>query len=157
MKLTAKQQRFAELVALEGMTQADAYRTAYAAENMKAETIRKRASELMSNGDVTGMVESLKAKKAEKVVEKAALTADDIVQELEEARLAAMTGDRPQASAAVAASKAKAEVLGLVVQKVEHSGVIGIMELADSLTEEQKERVAMAILQRRGYDIEVDD
>ena len=40
MALTAKQEVFAQAIA-DGMTQADAYRTAYDAGNMKAETIHK--------------------------------------------------------------------------------------------------------------------
>ena len=50
-KLTAKQDKFARLVA-EGKTQADAYREAYNASNMKPETIHKRASELFLDGVV---------------------------------------------------------------------------------------------------------
>ena len=44
------------------MTQSDAYREAFDAENMKPETIHKRASELMGNGEVTGRVQELRSK-----------------------------------------------------------------------------------------------
>lgn len=57
--LTAKQENFAQCIA-DGMSQADAYRTAFDAGNMKAETIHKRASELMGNGEVTGRVSALR-------------------------------------------------------------------------------------------------
>lgn len=61
-ELTPKQEKFAQAVA-DGMTQADAYRTAYDVSNStKAETIQKRASELMSNGAVSGRVQELKSK-----------------------------------------------------------------------------------------------
>ena len=59
LKLTAKQDKFARLVA-EGRTQADAYREAYNASNMKPETIQKRASELALDGVVTGRIAELK-------------------------------------------------------------------------------------------------
>lgn len=58
-KLTAKQDKFARLVA-EGKTQAEAYREAYNASNMKPETIQKRASELALDGVVTGRIDELK-------------------------------------------------------------------------------------------------
>jgi phage terminase small subunit len=59
--LTHKQEKFAQCIA-DGMTQSDAYREAFDAENMKPETIHKRASELMGNGEVTGRVQELRSK-----------------------------------------------------------------------------------------------
>jgi phage terminase small subunit len=58
MTLTPKQEKFAQGVA-SGMSQADAYRHAYNAEKMKPETIQKRASELMSKGEISGRVREL--------------------------------------------------------------------------------------------------
>lgn len=57
--LTPKQEAFCQAVA-DGMTQADAYRTAYKAANMKPETIHARASELMADGTISGRVSQLK-------------------------------------------------------------------------------------------------
>lgn len=68
MKLTVKQEKFAQYVA-DGMTQADAYRAAFdVGVNTKPETVRKRASELMDNGDVAGTVEELREKLAAKAL-----------------------------------------------------------------------------------------
>lgn len=67
MSLTAKQEHFAQCIA-DGMTQADAYRTAYGADKMKTETIHKRASELMSDGEVKGRVQELKGKLSAKAL-----------------------------------------------------------------------------------------
>lgn len=58
--LTAKQEEFCQAIA-DGMTQADAYRTAYNSEAMKSASIHKRASELMANGEIAGRVEELRA------------------------------------------------------------------------------------------------
>ena len=69
-KLTAKQERFCELVALEGMTQADAYRKAYDASRMTDKQIWEKSSELAANGKVSERIESLKAEIAAKTVEK---------------------------------------------------------------------------------------
>lgn len=57
--LTPQQERFAQEVA-NGKSQADAYRTAYKAEKMKAETIHARASELAATGTVSGRIRTLR-------------------------------------------------------------------------------------------------
>lgn len=73
--LTPKQERFAQCVA-DGMSQADAYRTAYdCAPSTKAETIQKRASELMADGAVSGRVIELR----EMLTEKALWSREDSV------------------------------------------------------------------------------
>lgn len=58
-KLTQKQENFCAAY-VECGSASDAYRKAYSAENMKAETVHKRASELMANGAVTGRIEFLR-------------------------------------------------------------------------------------------------
>jgi hypothetical protein len=60
MSLTPKQEAFAQAIA-DGKTQSDAYRSAFdVSPTTKPETIHKRASELMSDGEVTGRVAELK-------------------------------------------------------------------------------------------------
>ena len=59
MALTAKQENFCQAIA-DGKTQADAYRLAYNALNMKAESIHCKASILMSDGKVSARVDELK-------------------------------------------------------------------------------------------------
>lgn len=65
--MTPKQEKFAQCIA-DGMTQADAYRAAFNAGEMKQETIHKRASELMSDGAVSGRVAELKSALASKAL-----------------------------------------------------------------------------------------
>lgn len=68
MSLTPKQEAFAQSIA-DGMSQADAYRKAFDVKpTTKPETIHKRASELMADGDVAGRVTSLKAALASKAL-----------------------------------------------------------------------------------------
>ena len=67
MSITPKQEKFAHCIA-DGMSQADAYRTAFDAGKMKAETIHKRASELMADGAVTGRVQELRGRLATKAL-----------------------------------------------------------------------------------------
>ena len=65
VNLTAKQEAFCQAIA-DGMTQADAYRTAYSAEKMADKTIWEKASALMADGKVTARVAELKQALAEK-------------------------------------------------------------------------------------------
>lgn len=68
MALTPKQEKFAQCVA-DGMTQADAYRTAFDVKpTTQQDTIYKRASELMANGDISGRVAELRQQLSEKAL-----------------------------------------------------------------------------------------
>ena len=67
MSLTPKQDKFARCIA-DGMTQADAYRAAYDAENMKPKTVQDSASKLMAHPDVTQRVQELRGKLEEKAI-----------------------------------------------------------------------------------------
>lgn len=64
MSLTPKQEAFAQAVA-SGMTQADAYRSAYVTNGMKPETIQNSAYKLMQDGDITARIEELRAEVAQ--------------------------------------------------------------------------------------------
>lgn len=59
--LTAKQEKFARCI-VEGMTQADAYRSAYNTKKMSDKTIREAASRLMADSNVSAMVDELRGK-----------------------------------------------------------------------------------------------
>ncbi len=83
MALTPKQESFAQAVA-SGKTQADAYRAAFNASKMKAETIQKRASELMARGEVRGRVKDLIAKVSSGVVGKAVIDRTWVMDQLVE-------------------------------------------------------------------------
>lgn len=65
MKLTAKQEAFAQAIA-DGLGQADAYRMAYDAESMKDESVYPQASKLMKNPKVATRVAELKSQVADK-------------------------------------------------------------------------------------------
>ena len=114
--LTQKQENFC-LKYLECGNASEAYRHAYDAEKMSAETIHKRASELMNNGNVTGRIEELKADHRKRHN----ITVDDLLDELEEARACALTCETPQSSAAVSATMGKAKLLGLDKQIIENT------------------------------------
>ena len=57
--LTAKQEQFAQNI-VSGMSQADAYRSAYSAKKMSDKTIWENASRLMANSNVAARVSELR-------------------------------------------------------------------------------------------------
>ena len=108
--ITPKMEKFAQCIA-DGMTQADAYRTAFNAGNMKPETIHKRASELMSSGEVKGRVSELRAKLEQKALWTREMSVKALVQAYRDGN----------ASAKVAAVKELNSMHGFnAPQKVEH-------------------------------------
>lgn len=109
MALTLKQEAFCQAYIENKGNASEAYRTAYAAGKMKAETVNKRASELMANGEITGRVAELQQEHRTKHD----ITVSDLLKELDEARQAALSAETPQASAAVAATMGKARLTGL--------------------------------------------
>jgi phage terminase small subunit len=120
MALTPKQEAFAQAY-IETGNASEAYRRSYDASGMKPESINRKAKELLDNGKIAARLAELRAS----AVERHQLTVDDIIRELEEARTMAMTGERPQTAAMVAATMGKAKVLGLITDKAEVSGVNG--------------------------------
>ena len=107
-QLTQKQINFCHKY-IECGNASEAYRFAYNAENMKQESIAVNASKLLSDANVSLMVQNLRAKAQEEAV----LTVQDLIKELEEARIAALTAQTVQASAAATATMGKARLLGL--------------------------------------------
>ncbi len=65
--MSPKQEHFAQCIA-DGMTQADAYRTAYDASKMKDSSIHVNASKLLSDAKVKQRVTELKAKLSAKAL-----------------------------------------------------------------------------------------
>jgi phage terminase small subunit len=120
MALTPKQEAFAQAY-VETSNASEAYRRSYNAENMKPESIHVNACKLLGDAKVALRVEELR----EELRQKHRVTVDDILRELEEARTMAMTGERPQTAAMVAATMGKAKVLGLITDKAEVTGANG--------------------------------
>jgi phage terminase small subunit len=127
--LTIKQEAFCQAY-IETGNASEAYRTAYAADKMKAEAIHVKASELLSNGKVTVRLKELQ----DEIKHRHSVTVDSLLAELEEARQKALCAETPQSSAAVAATMGKAKLTGLDKQIVEMRGAIGF-NLNKSLTE----------------------
>ena len=93
MKLTAKQEAFSQAIA-DGMTQADAYRTAFNVRpGTKPESIHDSASKVMGNPEVAQRVADLK----EKLEKKALWTREMSVKALVKSYQLAEKGENPQA------------------------------------------------------------
>lgn len=80
-QLTHKQEKFI-LAVVEGKTQADAYRHAYNASNMSADTIINKASKLMARDDIRARYNELMEKVRNRLEEKAIVTVEEVVKEL---------------------------------------------------------------------------
>ena len=123
MALTPKQERFAQLVA-EGKTQADAYRGAYdVGVNTKAETIQKRASELMSTGAVSGRVDELR----KPIIEAVGITLESHLKDLMTLRNLAVKNN--QINAAITAEIARGKAAGVSVDKINVSAKVSVETL----------------------------
>jgi phage terminase small subunit len=83
MTLTAKQEAFAQAIA-DGMNQADAYRTAYDAENMADTSVYVEASKLIDNPNVAQRVKELKDTLANRVLWTREMSVKALVQTFKE-------------------------------------------------------------------------
>ena len=70
--LTIKQEKFIQNI-VQGMSQREAYKNSYNANNMKDSTIDKKASELFQKGEIRGRYEEL----LKKIEDKAIMTAEE--------------------------------------------------------------------------------
>lgn len=120
--LTPKQTRFCQLYVEMGNA-SKAYRQSYDAERMKTTTINRKASELLDSPKIQDHIDELQAGHRQRHD----LTVDDLLAELEEARIAALTCETPQTSAAVSATMGKAKLLGLDKQVIDHQSSDGSM------------------------------
>ena len=128
--MTPKQEQFARLYVETGNA-SEAYRQAYNADNMKPETVTNEAYKLLQAPDISAMVDGLK----EEARQRHAVTVDDLLHELEQARAAALAAPTPQSSAAVSATMGKAKMLGLLVDKAE---ITAEAEISQVKQEERK-------------------
>ena len=119
-KLTAKQERFCELVALEGMTQADAYRQAYDCSKWTDKSVWEKASSLASDVKVKTRIESLKAEIAAKTVEKELWSRLDSITVLKDIA----TDQEARGNEKVSAVKELNAMHGFSTSKLELSGSI---------------------------------
>ena len=109
------------MVYVETGNASEAYRQAYNCENMKEATINRNAKMMIDDNKISTRIKELKSGH----VKRHELTIDDLVKQLEEARQVALTLENPQCSAAISATMGTAKLLGLIVDKNEHTGADG--------------------------------
>lgn len=114
--LTPKQTHFCQLYVELGNA-SKAYRQSYDAERMSNSTIYRKASELLAMDKIKRQVDELQAGHRQRHD----LTVDDLLAELEQARIAALTCEPPQSASAVSATMSKAKILGFDKQVVDHT------------------------------------
>lgn len=135
-QLTHKQEKFI-LAVVEGKTQADAYRHAYNASNMSADTIINKASKLMARDDIRARYNELMDKVRKSAEDKAIVTVEDVLQSILKIREACMqpipvtdkSGKKVgetvlDSNGALKANEMLGKTLRMFTDKVEHSGEI---------------------------------
>lgn len=154
--MTPKQEQFARLYVETGNA-SEAYRQAYNADNMKPETVTNEAYKLLQDPDISAMVDDLKAEARQRH----AVTVGDLLQELEQARAAALAAPTPQSSAAVSATMGKAKMLGLLVDKAEIKAEAEIStkqeEYTPPLTGDEVQQVIKAFFNKPYSEITLED
>lgn len=120
--LTPKQEKFCKVYRETGNA-SEAYRQSYDVSLMNPNTINRKAKELLDNGKITARLMELGADTAKRH----AITVDDLIAELEEARQAALGAESPQSAAAVGATMGKAKLLGMDKQIIDHQSSDGTM------------------------------
>lgn len=122
MALTPKQEGFAQDYVATGNA-SEAYRRNYSAENFNPNSLAVAACKTLDNANISVRVAELRAQLAKRN----SITVDDLIKELEEARIAALTADSPQSAAAVGATMGKAKLLGMDKQIIDHQSSDGSM------------------------------
>lgn len=118
MSLTQKQEAFC-IAYMETGNASEAYRQAYDTSAMTPASVNRCAKSTMDNTKIVSRLAELRAP----IIEKAQITVEDLLKELEEARKLAIDTETP--SAAVSATMGKAKLLGMDKQVVELSGKNG--------------------------------
>ena len=161
--LTSKQESFAQAVA-DGLTQSDAYRQAYDAENMKAEAIWVKASELAANGNVTVRIQELREQVAANVAEQRTWTRLQLLNEAT-VNVNGAREDR-QWSASNGALQLIGKLTGFLVDaQVTHTGTVNVNVTAELTLEQLRDiadqgrrlREAHGIVDASGYLVDAND
>lgn len=124
--VTEQQEKFCR-VFVETGNASEAYRQAYNAKNMGANTIAARASEMLNKSNITVRLQQLR----EVHQKRHAITVDTLLEKLNKVYTVALSAETPQSSAAVQAVMGQAKLLGLDKQLIELSGEVGIRKTLD--------------------------
>lgn len=118
MALTPKQEAFC-IAYMESGNASDAYRRSYDVTKMNSASVNRCAKDVIDNPKIASRLAEMRAP----LIEKAQITVEDLLRELEEARKLAIDTEAP--GPAVSATMGKAKLLGMDKQVVELSGKNG--------------------------------
>ena len=138
--LTPKRENFC-LAYIETGNASEAYRRAYNAGNMKPETINKRASELLANGEVKGRLNELRGP----AVSGAQMTLEGHLADLKSIRDKALAAEN--FSAAVAAETSRGKAAGLYVDRLK------LTDERSRMTDEELQDELVRMYQKFGIDV----
>ena len=124
-KLTEKQNKFVLRYFQNGKNASEAYRFAYNAENMQAETIAVEANRLIKNPNVTLWIEAFEQDIQQTTEEEIKYTVKDAFKELEEIQAKAMDYSTTY-SVAMKAVENKCKLKGLFTDNLNVTGGIGV-------------------------------
>ena len=122
-ELTNKQEEFAQEI-VKGSTQADAYRAAYDAANMKDETVWSNASRLIDNSKVAARIKELRQPSIDKVQ----LTLESHLTDL--LKLRNMAAKDEKWSAAIQAETIRGKAAGLHIDKMDVKQELGELKIS---------------------------
>lgn len=120
MRLTPAEKRFC-LKYTETGRKIPSYREAFSCDHRDDKVVWRRVERLLTYPRIQKELQDLK----DAIMAKHNVTVDSLIEELEEARKAALHAETPQAAAAVSATMGKAKLTGLEKSKVEVSGPEG--------------------------------
>tara|TARA_R100001198_G_scaffold74189_1_gene46195 strand:+ start:1221 stop:1973 length:753 start_codon:yes stop_codon:yes gene_type:complete len=127
-RLTPKQEKFAQLVA-SGVNQSDAYREAYDASKMQANSIHVNSAKMVADTKIALRIAELR----QPAVEQVGLTVEKLIHELEEAQALAKETDQPNAM--TQAIMAKAKLSDLIPASKSENLNVNVTQLEERLKE----------------------
>lgn len=124
--LTGKQEKFAQAFVETGDA-SEAFRRAYDASNMNANSVNRKAHEAKNHVKISARIDQLRSK----VAKRHDITVDTLLDKLNKVYTVALAAETPQSSAAVQAVMGQAKLLGLDKQLIELSGEVGVRKTLD--------------------------
>lgn len=130
-ELTVKQERYVQGL-FKGLSQRQAYKEAYNAENMKDESIDNNAYRLCCNIEITSRLKELQQEEANK----SKWTRERLIKEFEDLKQLTITmGEFPTSAKSL---ENIGKLLGMYTEKIQHSGNIGV-RIVDDIEEDEED------------------
>ena len=143
MELTAKQERFSKLVALDGLSISEAYKQSYDTENMKIDSIYQLSSRLSKQVKITSRINELRDSVTSELVADVAWTKARFLNEAEANLL--QSRDLGQMNPANTALSLIGKVTQILEEKPQNQVNIGIIDTMGKLPDALLEQLASLV------------